>query len=100
MVAEPPRLPLTNHMHRLIAFGRPPRCPELAKVLLGRDASFDRAMILLQDVVQILDRSMAAAAAQDSLRFRPGNRCAIEPRPIRVDDAGLGMRRIAEGPAE
>src|SRR5690348_14324126 len=57
-------------------------------------------MILLQDVVQILDRSMAAAAAQDSFRFRSGNRRAIESRPIRVDDAGLGMRPIAEGLAE
>ena len=27
-------------------------------------SSFDRSMILLQDVVQILDRSMAAAVAQ------------------------------------
>jgi hypothetical protein len=98
MVADPPRLPFPEHVHRLIARDRPPRCPELAKVLLGLDASFDRAMILLQDVVQILDRSMAAAAAQDSFRFRSGNRRAIEPRPIRVDDAGLGMRPIAEGP--
>jgi hypothetical protein len=35
----------------------------LAKALLGLHASFDRSMILLQDVVQILDRPMSAAAA-------------------------------------
>src|SRR5690349_21498719 len=100
MVAHPPRLPFSEHVHRLIAFDRPPRCPELAKVLLSLDASFDRAMILLQEVVQILDRSMAAAATQDSFCFRSGNRRAIEPRSIRVDDTRLGMRWIAKSPAE
>ena len=81
MVADPPRLPFPEHVHCLIALDRPLRWPDLAKVLLGLDASFDRAMILLQDVVQILDRSMTAAAAQDSSRFRSDNRRAIEPRP-------------------
>src|SRR5690242_10945109 len=100
MVAHPPRLPFPEHVQRLIALDRPPRCPELTKVLLGLHMSFDRPMILLQNVVQIWDRSMAAAAAQHSFCFRPGNRRAIEPRPIRVDDAGLGMRPIAEGAAE
>ena len=100
MVADPPRLPFPEHVQRLIALDRPLRCLDLAKVLLGLDAAFDRAMILLQAVVQILDRSMAAAAAQDSSRFRSDNRRAIEPRPICVDDARLGMRRIAESPAE
>jgi hypothetical protein len=71
---------------------------ELAKALLGFHASFDRSMILLQDVVQILHRSMAAA--QGSFRFHCGNRRAVEAGLISVDDAGLGMRWIAERLAE
>jgi len=47
-------------------------------------------MILLQDVVQILDRSVSAAAAQGSFRFQSGNRRAVETGLISVDDAALG----------
>ena len=57
-------------------------------------------MILLQDVVQILDRSMPAAPAQGSFRFHSSDRRAIEAALIGVDDAGLRMRRIAERLAE
>jgi len=57
-------------------------------------------MILLQDVVQILDRSVSAASAQGFFRFHCGNRCAIEAGLISVDDAGLRMRWIAERLAE
>jgi len=73
---------------------------ERAKALLGLHSSFDCAMILLQDVVQILDRSMAAAPAQDSFRLHAGNRRAVEAGLIAFDDAGLRMRWIAERPAE
>jgi hypothetical protein len=57
-------------------------------------------MILLQDVVQILHRSMAAAAAQGSFLFYCGNHRAVEGGLIGVDDAGLRMRWIAERLAE
>jgi hypothetical protein len=69
-------------VHRLVSLNRSPRGAQLAKVLLGFYSSFDRSMILLQDVVQILDRSMLAAAAQGSFRFHSGNRRAIEPGMI------------------
>jgi hypothetical protein len=57
-------------------------------------------MILLQDVVQILDRSMPAALVQGSFRFHCDNRRAVEAGLIGVDDAGLRMRWIAESLAE
>ena len=100
MVADPARLPLADHVHRLVSLYRSPSCVELAKALLGLHSSFDRSMILLQDVVQILDRSMAAAAAQGSFRLHCGNRRAVEAGLISVDDAGLRMRWIAERLAE
>src|SRR5580700_7668995 len=100
IAADPPRLPLPDHVHRLVSRDRSLSCSELAKVLLGLHSSFDRSMILLQDVVQILHRSMAAAAAQGSFRFLRCNRRVVEASFIGVDDAGLRMRWIAERLAE
>ena len=45
---------------------RSPRRVEFTKTLLRLYASFDRSMILLQDVVLVLDRPVAATASQDS----------------------------------
>ena len=53
--ADPPRLPLPDHVHGLVALDRSPRRLKLTKPLLGFHASFDRSMILLQDVVHVLD---------------------------------------------
>ena len=69
--AHPPRLTLPDHVHGLISLDRSPRCVEFTKALLGLHASFDRPMILLQDVVQVLDRSVAATAAEDSFLLTP-----------------------------
>ena len=44
---------------------------EFTKALLGFHASLDRSMILLQDVVQVLNRPVAATASQDSFLFTP-----------------------------
>src|SRR5271170_5685534 len=96
IVADPPHLPLADHVYSLVSRNRSPSCVELAKALLGFHSSFDRSMILLQDIVQILDRSMPAVAAQGSFRFHCGNRRAVQAGLISVDDAGLRMRWIAE----
>jgi hypothetical protein len=52
-------------------------------------------MVLLQDVVQTLDRSMAAATAQGSFRFHCAPHRAVEAGFIDVDDAALWRRWIA-----
>jgi len=62
--AHPPRLPLPNHVHRLIILNRSARHLELAEPLLGVHAAFDRSVVLFQDVVQVLHRSVPAAAAK------------------------------------
>ena len=67
--AHPPRLPLPDHVHGLVSLDRSPRRVECTKALLGLHSSFDRSMILLQDVVQVLDRLVAATAPQDSFLF-------------------------------
>jgi hypothetical protein len=66
-VADPPRLSFANHVERLVASKRSPRGVERAKALLSLHPPFNRAMILLQDVVQILDWSVPARAAQRPL---------------------------------
>ncbi len=35
IVADPARLPLADHVHRLVSLNRPAGCLELAKALLG-----------------------------------------------------------------
>ena len=69
--AHPPRLPLPDHVHGLVALDRSPRRLKLTKPLLGFHASFDRSVILLQDVVQVLDWPVAATASQESFLFHP-----------------------------
>ena len=97
--AHPPRLPLPNHVHCLVSLDCPPRRVKLAKPLLGLHSSFDRSMVLLQDIVQVLDRPVSAAAAQDPV-LSCWNRRAVEACPIGVDDAGRRMRWIAESLAK
>ena len=52
--AHPSRLPLPDHVHGLVFLDRSPRRVEFTKALLGLHPSFDRSMVLLQDVVQVL----------------------------------------------
>ena len=100
LAANPPRLPLPDPVYRFVSLNRSPRRLELAKVLLGLHSSFDGSMIQLQDIVQILDRSMATAAAEDSFLLHCWNRRAVEACLIGVDDPGLWMGWIAESLAK
>jgi hypothetical protein len=58
--AQPMHLALPNYVHRLIALNRSSRSLEFTKPLLSVHSPFDRAMVLLDDVVQILDGSVGA----------------------------------------
>jgi hypothetical protein len=82
IAADASRLPLPDHVHRFVSLNRSSRRLELAKILPGLHSSFDRSMILLQDVVQVLDRPMSAAAAQSSFFFCSCNRRAVKARLI------------------
>ena len=66
---HPPRLPLPDPVHGLVSLDRSLGRVECTKALLGLHASFARSMILLQDVVQVLDRPVAATAPQDSFVY-------------------------------
>jgi len=58
---HPPNLSFPNLVHRLVTLNRPSCTTELTKMLLGADPFLDRTVILLEDVIQILNRPMTAA---------------------------------------
>ena len=67
-----------------------------AKALLGLHAALDPSMVLLEDVVQILNRSIASAPPQDSFGLHFGDRRTIEAGLIGANEARLRMRGIAQ----
>jgi len=91
MAADPSRLPLPDHVYRFVSLNRSPRRLELAKVLLGLHPALDRSMILLQDIIQVLYRSMSEAAAQSSFLLYVRDGGAVDRRLIGVDDPRLRM---------
>ena len=101
--AHPPRVPLPDHVHRLVALDRAPRRLNrlnITKPLRGVHASCDRSVIRLHDGVHVLDRSGAATALPDAFLLHAGNRRAVAACAVRVDDAGPRMRRIRQRLAE
>ena len=57
---HPSDLTFADLVHRLVALNRPSRTTKLTKMLLGADPFLDSTVILLQDVVQILNRPVTA----------------------------------------
>ena len=100
MPAQPSHLTLPNYVHRLIALNRSFRSLEFTEPLLSAHTPFDRAMVLLDDVIQILDGSVAAPAAERPFLLYVCDGRAVNRRQIRVDDAGLRMRLIAQRAAK
>ena len=95
-LSHPPNLAHPNLVHRFVTLNRPPRTTELPKMLLGTDQFLDGAVILLQDVVQILNRPMVAARSQDSFFLRFKNRRRITSGFIGVDHPRLRVRRVRQ----
>src|ERR1700674_4072359 len=62
--AHPLNLPLPQHVHRLITLNGSLRRLEFSEPLLGVHPAFDRSVVLLQNVVQVLDGSVPATAAK------------------------------------
>src|SRR6266849_629442 len=92
--AHPSNLPLSDHVHRLISLNRSPGRLELSKSLLGVYSAFDRSMVLFQDIVQVLHRSVPTTSAQDPFLLYICDGCAVDRRQIRVDDTRLRMGSI------
>ena len=100
---HPPRVPLPDHVHRLVALDRAPRRLNrlnITKPLRGVHASCDRSVIPLHDGVHVVDRSGAATALPDAFLVQAGNRRPVAAGSVRGDDAGPRMRRIRQRLAE
>src|ERR1700693_5563841 len=62
--AHPTNLPLPDHVNRLLALDRSPRRLKLPKSQLGSHPAFDRSVVLLQNVIQVLYGSVPTTAAK------------------------------------
>lgn len=93
---HPPNLPLTQHVHRLITLDGSLRRPEFAEPLLGVHPAFDRTMVLLENVVQVLYRSVPATATKGPFLLKVGDGRAVDRRQIRVNDARLRMGAMVQ----
>ena len=88
--SHPPHLPLPDPVHGLVSLDRSPRRGAFTKALLGLHSSFDRSMILLKIVPQVLDRPVAATAPQDP--FLSG--CTRSPPSTKTTTMRLRYARI------
>src|SRR5450759_945102 len=93
---HPSNLSLPDHVDCFIALNRSPSRLKFSEALFGVHSTFDGSMILLENVVQILHRSVATAVAQRPFLLSVGDRGAVYRRQISVDHSRLGMGSIAE----
>src|ERR1035438_1676358 len=93
---HPSSLPLPDHVDGFVALNRSPSRLEFSEALLGVHSTFDGSMILFQNVVQVLHRSVSTAVAQRPFLLTVGDRGAVYRRQIRVDHSRLGMGSLAQ----
>src|ERR1039458_4445965 len=58
---HPSSLPLPDHVDCFVALNRSPSCLEFSEALFGVHSTFDGSMILFENVVQVLHRSVSTA---------------------------------------
>ncbi|MGA9243643.1 MAG: hypothetical protein WBW03_16875 [Silvibacterium sp.] len=63
---HPSNLPLADHVDCFVALNHSPSRMEFSETLLGVHAAFDGSMILFENVVQVLHRSVSTAITQRS----------------------------------
>src|ERR1039457_2434928 len=93
---HPSNLPLPDHVDCFVALKRSPCCLEFSEALLGVYSTFDGSMILFENVIQVLHRSVSTAVAQRPFLFTVRDRRAINRCQVGVDHSRLGMGSIAD----
>ena len=86
---HPPNLPLPYHIDGFVTLNRSPCRLEFSKALLGVHAPFDRSMVLFEDIVKVLHRSVPTTATQGPFLLYICDGCAVDRRQIRLDHARL-----------
>src|SRR5450756_997222 len=74
---HPSSLPLPDHVDCFIALNGSPSCLEFSEALLGVHSTFDGSMILFENVVQVLHRSVSTAVAQRPFLVTVRNRRTV-----------------------
>src|ERR1039458_123902 len=95
---HPSSLSLPDHVDCFVALNRSPSRPERRFVLHGVHPTFDGSMILFENVVQVLHRSVSTAVAQRPFLFTVGDRGAVYRRQVGIDHSRL--RRSEEHTSE
>src|ERR1700730_17294929 len=83
-------------MNRFIAGDGAPSSPKRAKMLTRVDPPLDGPVILFQDVIEVLHRSMLAVLLQNTLVFELHNRRRVSGMLVGVDDSRRRMVCSAE----
>src|SRR5271166_6862777 len=78
--------PLRIIMNRLVAGDGAPSSPERPEILTGADPALDGPVILFEDVIEILHRSVLAVLLQNTLVFELHNRRRVSGILVGVDD--------------
>src|ERR1700736_4716207 len=87
-------------MDRFVAGDRAPSPPERANMLACASPALDRPMILFQNAVEILHRSMPAILLQSLLGFEPLDGWWMTSMLVGVDDARRRMVLSAQSLGE
>src|SRR5260370_221883 len=93
---HPPNLPLPHHVHRLITLNGSLRRLEFSEALLGVYPAFDRSVVLLENVVQVLHRSVPATAAKCPFLLYVANGRVVDLCPVSMYDTRLRMGWMAQ----
>jgi hypothetical protein len=93
---HPSSLPLPDHVDCFVAFNRSPSRLEFSEALLGVHPTFDASMILFENVVQVLHRSLSTAVRSVPSFLTVGDRGAVDRRQVSVDHSRLQMESLAE----
>src|SRR5277367_3669913 len=87
-------------MNRFVAGDRAASSPQGAKMLACTHPAFDGSMILFQDVIKILHRSMSTLLFQNTVGFELNDGWRISSVLVAVDDPRRRMVLTAQGFAQ
>src|SRR3984957_19287488 len=92
----PARSAFADHVNRLVTGNCAPSAPERPEMLTGADPALDGPVILFQDVIEVLHRSMFTVLLQNTVVFELHNRRRVSGMLVGIYDSRRRMVRSAE----
>src|SRR3954453_19006832 len=87
VLCQPPNLAFANHVHCFIALNRALCAIKGTESQTSVDPSLNRAVILLDDVIEVRNNATAASSAKDALLFKLLDNVRVGRIPIHINDA-------------